>query len=404
MRAPKKTGRTGNCPPRRRKRSVARSLSISLLLLLVGGILSVDSPLGAPPDSASAGTTPEQGESRWIPPRMSGKGFVFLPKGYYSTENKIGVGGELVYPFFLRERCKPAGRLSEIGLKGRLTQELHGRAEGTVELRCGDGKHALKLKVRYDNLSYRFWGIGSDTPSTDEEFYTSQSFLAYLEVFRRITESFRLGIRFEHEQFKYVEIEPDGLLDRMDYRGLLGRRIFGAGLLAEIDTRDNRYSPAAGLYWQAFALFFPDELKSAHKFSNYNMDLRNYFPLGGGNVLATQFFLYAADGSPPIYRLAALGGRPHTRGYRKGRYMDRLLIAFQSEYRSPLVWKLGIVFFGGHGNVAASTEKFRLDRMRPTVGAGLRLLVGELDRIKIRLDGALGENSVRFYLAIGEAF
>ncbi len=42
--------------------------------------------------------------------------------------------------------------------------------------------------------------------------------------------------------------------------------------------------------------------------------------------------------------------------------------------------------------------------MRPTVGAGLRLLVHEEDRIKIRLDGALGERSARFYFSIGEAF
>ncbi|MFH1278080.1 MAG: BamA/TamA family outer membrane protein [Candidatus Eisenbacteria bacterium] len=373
-------------------------LAAAVFLLCLAGPAT---PSPEAPDSAAAPKSVHG--SRLFPPRLAARSVVFLPKVYYSTENRFGVGGHVVAPFWFQGDCEADGRRSDVRVKGRLTTDLHGKAEIEFNLRCAD-PWSLEGKFAYDNLALRFWGIGSDTPSENEEVYRPQSVLVCVELFRRVADGFRMGVRWEREQYKFIEVEPGGLLDTMEYVGLRGRRISGAGLLLDWDTRDHVYSPSRGRYYHGYTLFFEDFLGSAHTFNNHFVDLRHYLPLGGENVFATQLVGYSVRGAPPIYRYAALGGREHTRGYRTARYLDRVLLAFQGEYRFPLVWRFGGVAFGGLAGVSRNIESFRLDRMRPTVGAGLRLLVGDDDRIRLRFDAAFGEESARFYASIGEAF
>lgn len=379
---------------------VVRRGGIAALLLL----LALSPPATASPASADGEEArgPEKG-STLFPPRLASGRVVFLPKVYYSAENKFGVGGHLVSPFWFRGACEPEGRPSDVRVKGRLTTELKGKAEIELNLRCA-GPWSLKGKFAYDNLALRFWGIGSDTPSENEEIYRPQSALVYVELFRRVAGGLRAGVRWEQEHFKYVEVEKGGLLDTEEYVGLRGRRISGAGLLLDWDRRDHLYFPTRGVHYQGFALFFEDFFGSAHTFDNYYVDLRHYLPLGGEHVFATQVVGYSVRGAPPVYRYAALGGREHTRGYRQARYLDRVLFAFQGEYRFPVVWRVGGGAFAGLAGVSRDIEAFRFDRMRPTLGAGLRLRVDDAERIRLRFDAAFGEDSARFYASIGEAF
>lgn len=139
-------------------------------------------------------------------------------------------------------------------------------------------------------------------------------------------------------------------------------------------------------------------------FNNYLMDLRGYLPLSEKQVLALQYFLYSTTGDAPIWRYAELGGHNHSRGYRTGRYIDRLLMAFQAEYRRPLFWRLSGSTFAGLANVAEEYRDFELEHMRPTIGAGLLVRPGNDSNVVIRSDFAAGENSLRAQFSIGHAF
>jgi len=176
--------------------------------------------------------------------------------------------------------------------------------------------------------------------------------------------------------------------------------------VVDVDTRDRRHSPTSGFYYQGLALVFDETLGSDYDFNNYNIDLRNYFRISGRNVVATQVFLYAARGTAPIWRLAELGGREHTRGYRLGRFRDRVLLAAQAEYRTDLVGRFGLVVFGGVGDVAPTYTSFELEHLHPTVGAGLRIRVAKTEDnpLKARFDAAAGDETVRFYFGFDEAF
>ncbi len=379
--------------------------ALGLIVLLVLPSLSwAEKPQSNCIDCAQADSTGHDcGWFSLIPPRVTRGGFIAVPIASYSQESGVGLGGEILKPFCMPggERCS---RLSDVRLRGRATFEGHLSTRFETNLRWNEDRCFARAMVSYADVPRHFWGVGPKTPDEDEEIYQPQRIRAYLEYLRAVVSRLKLGVRYEIERVDLLDSEEGGLFDTRDYRGESRSQVAGLGAIFDFDLRDRRYSPRRGLYYQAFALFFDEEFGSDHDFNNYSLDLRHYHALAGNHVLAAQFFAYAAKGSPPIWRYAALGGRSHTRGYNLGRYLDRVLIAFQAEYRMPICWRLGAVFFGGMGDVAPRMKEMRLDAMRPTLGAGLRLGTGPEDMIKISLDTAFGEGVPRFYLYLGDSF
>jgi hypothetical protein len=368
-----------------------------LAVILYGGAAGPARVEAAAPDSVAASSP----GFRWFPPRMVVQGFIYAPNVSYSSETGFGFGGQILRPF----RLHPGAlRDSSFRLKGRFTLKGQQEVEFRSDLRFGSG-YGINTKLAYSSLPYRFYGIGPDTPEEAEEIYRPQEVLAYVEFFRRLTPALRAGLRYEYEQVKLLETESGGLLDTGAVRGgVEDRHVLGLGLVLDWDTRDRPYSPTRGAYYEAFGMVFDDELGSEADLNVYNLDLKNYFPVTADHVFATQFFVYAARGDAPFWRMAALGGREHTRGYRHGRYLDRILVSAQGEYRFGVWRRIGLVVFGGVGDVAAEWRNLELEHMQPTLGTGLRLRTGSVEAVRARLDLAFGRNSTRVYFTLDEAF
>ena len=93
------------------------------------------------------------------------------------------------------------------------------------------------------------------------------------------------------------------------------------------------------------------------------------------------------------------------RGYYFGRYRDRNMIAFQTEYRFPLFWRLGGVGFVGFGDVASDMTEFKMNQFKYNVGFGLRFMFDRQEKINARLDFGLCEGgSSGIYAMVVEAF
>jgi hypothetical protein len=378
--------------------------------LVVIAVASAAVTHGAEPAaSASGDTTAIEAEDppkrlQFFPPRITAKGAVFLPTMRYSSESGFGLGGEIYRKFRSRDSV-PGTPVSDARLKFLYTFKGQARGELRGRLYFGGGRYSLNAKISYDDLSQRFWGIGPDTPDANLEIYRPQSALAYVELFRKLFRRLKVGLRYEYEIFELREVEPGGLLDTHEYVGLEGGNVAGLGLLLQWDTRDRRYSPTSGCYHQFFAMIFDDEFGSQYDFNVTNLDLRKYFSLFPDHVLATQVFFYEARGAGvPFWRYAALGGRAHSRGYRKGRYLDNSLLAFQGEYRFPVKWRFGAVAFAGLADVAPELSKLKFEHMRLTLGGGLRYRTGDEDDVRVRFDVAVGRRSAWLYLSLGEAF
>ena len=351
------------------------------------------------PDSVAPNDTVEKIARTLRPIFRPGNGkYVVLPKIYYSSEAGLGFGVEL-------GRAFQWGRLyaadSDVRIRGRVTVEGDGAASVTLNLGWLDKKYNFKTKLEYDDIPRSFYGVGADTPESNRETYQGQSILYYIEVFRRITEHFRMGVRGEAQDYVMLEVEEGGLLDARSAPGD-HTAVAGAGILAFYDSRERRYSPRRGSYHQFFWLRFGSIDGRDYEFNVFNADFRWYIPVRLNDVLAVQLFTYITDERPPFFRLASIGGRAHSRGYRRGRYIDEVMAAAQLEYRTPVWWRVGLVGFAGMAEVAPIVSDLRLEHTRPTVGGGARFLLGR-NWGHARFDIAYGDQ-FRFYFRLDEAF
>ena len=110
-------------------------------------------------------------------------------------------------------------------------------------------------------------------------------------------------------------------------------------------------------------------------------------------------------GSAPFYDLALIGGDRVMRGYLYGRYRDKAYYAVQAEYRLPnIVWRFGLVLFGGFGDVAPKLSKMEIATVKPTYGFGIRFRFDELQKLDLRADVGFGKGTSGIYFSVNQAF
>lgn len=339
----------------------------------------------------------------WFPPRFANDRILVVPEPHYNSRDHFGLSLEAIHPFRTGLQTARSDD-SEFRAFGRLHSTGNGAAEASALVHFGEGTWYLKSKIEYRSLIERFWGVGPDTPSAAEELFRPQEVRTYVELFHHVVDGLRVGGRLEWNDYRYVEVEDGGLLDTVDYPGLCCDNVAGAGVVAEFDRRDNLYAPRRGVYVQGFLMFFNEGLNGDYEFQTAHLDFRAYHHVGGGNVLAFQFFTFANYGDVPIWRFAAVGGRAHSRGYRRGRYLDRRMAATQLEWRFPLRGRFDAAVFGGVAAAAEDFADYGLQTLRPTFGSGLRMHVTEDRDLMLSADVAVGQSSVRAYLSFGHAF
>lgn len=330
------------------------------------------------------------------------RSMVFIPRPRYSSTAGFGAGLEVLAVFkgSIAGREAPPSKLSG--------QYVHSegdyvKAELVAQVATPDDRLAFKTKFEYRHHPERFYGLGPETRREDEEIYVPVQVRFYAELFTCVTEHLDVGIRYEFDDVVLDEIESDGRLAERTIRGSKGSSIAGVGLLATHDTRDDAWSPTRGAFHEAAAYIFHDREGSETDFGTGLLDLRFYRPWDE-RVVAFQVFTYGVTRRAPFTRLAALGGRHHSRGYRRGRYLDRMLLATQAELRFPVQDGIEGALFAGVASVAGEAHDFALDTIRPTIGVGVRRTIRTDPGIKLGVDAAFGLSGPRFYLRLGEAF
>jgi hypothetical protein len=259
--------------------------------------------------------------------------------------------------------------------------------------------------VSFQRFPELYWGVGNQTPASNEELVDYQRLDYRLAVLRQLRRYVFVGPRLQGQQVTGVMPLPGGLLARGDAPGSRGGLASGGGYELVYDGRDNLLNPQRRGYLRLAHTIFGGWLGSDFRFSRYELDARRYLPLGRHLRLATQLTTTFHSGEPPFRMLALLGSDADMRGYYRGRYRDRQYAAAQAELRFPLIWRLGGVAFAGAGQVARSLSGFGFAEFKPSLGGGLRLLVDRRENVNLRFDyarGADGNNG--FYVAFGEAF
>jgi hypothetical protein len=326
-----------------------------------------------------------------------------LPIVYYTPETKIAAGlGGVCY---LRSSGNHSGRRTSSLLADLVyTQRKQVIFEFLPDLYLKSGNYYLRGFLSLKKYCEKFYGIGRDAAENKEEDYSFHAARLDVSFQKKVFKRVYAGIQYEFEHNKILAVEPGGELEGGELVGSRAGEASGIGLVLSWDSRDSIFFPKRGKYCQVSAKFFSRSFGSDYLFQKLNIDFRQYFPFISSHALAVQAAVNVITGNPPFQMLSLLGGQNLMRGYYRGRYRDKDMIAVQLEYRMPVWRRLGLVGFLGCGDVSERLSQFRLESFKMTGGLGVRYRIQRQESSNLRLDLGFSRESSGVYVTVSEAF
>lgn len=332
-------------------------------------------------------------------------GFTILPIVYYSPETKLafGSGGLFTYRFGLFFK---QSRPSTLYFAAVYTLMKQFSFQIKPEIYLKNNSFFLTGNFLAERFPTKFWGIGGNTEESMLESYTPQNYFMEVGVQKKLFHDFPLylGIKYHLESTRILEKEPGKLLDRDQVLGSDGGILSGPGVIINFDSRDNIFYPSDGYYLQAFGFWNNRIFGSDFNYFSFKLDLRTYISVSDSQILAFQAIFDTSTGDVPFYKLPRIGGDTLLRGYFSGRFRDKDLLAFQSEYRFPIWKKLSGVVFGAMGTLAGRLKDFSWDNLKYAGGFGLRFKIIPSEKANLRIDFAFGPRTSGIYFKAGESF
>lgn len=328
---------------------------------------------------------------------------IAIPFIYYSPETKLAFGGGGVLNF-RAGRNKELTRASTIWAFGTLNLAKQFQVVVKPEIYFERNRFFLSGNFRYERTPQNFYGIGNDMPSTTEESYTPRIVNFQVGVKKKFLGHLFAGVQYDFEQMTMEKVEPGGMLEDGEIPGSRGGLFSGFGVSLDWDTRDAVLYPRKGVFFQITADTYGAMTGSDFAFTSLKLDCRGYFLVAPDQVLALQAYVRSTAGEVPFHKLAFLGGESLMRGYYKGRFRDKDILAVQAEYRVMVTKRIGVVGFAGLADVFPAFADFKLKTIKYSLGAGSRYMVNKREGTTLRLDMAWGKRSFGLYFTAQEAF
>ncbi len=307
-----------------------------------------------------------------------------------------------IFPFQEKDKVSPP---SVVGAAGLITNNgSRGFALGG-DLSRKEDRYERKAAYFHGNIDYNLYGVGYVNGNAGLKLPLEQTGqLFFIEFLRNIGWKVFVGGRFVTGN-SVVTIRPtSGDTPPIPPDVGLTTNLRAIGMEVVRDTRPNRFYPLKGSLADFTGDFFAQSLGSKYSFQSYKVTFNKYWSLADKQVLAYNGFFCATGGQPPFYGNCIYGTNSELRGYTAGRYLDRYMFATQLEYRLVLPWRLGLVGFGGLGEVAPGGDGFRTDQFLPAGGTGIRFLLSKKFHVNLRTDFAWGKDNFTWSMGVGEAF
>lgn len=252
-------------------------------------------------------------------------------------------------------------------------------------------------KLHYSKYPDLYYGVGGETPQSNELAYESQRFFFNASLLRNLGNKWFLGPQFKFADVWDIETE----VGEIYYPELENASVFGLGISLLKDSRNNLLTPTKGLYVSISA----NQNFSDMDYRELTVDLRAYQTWKRKYTWANRLYTDVTTDTPPFFDYAMLGGDKFVRGYYLGRYRDNNLSLWQSEFRMPVYRRFSLAVFGGLSNLYSKENPFDINQTKWNGGMGLRYLVDRSGNTFLRVDYAIGENeNSGFYISFGESF
>lgn len=202
------------------------------------------------------------------------------------------------------------------------------------------GQYAYKVGASFfKNATSRFFGIGPDTPETNETNYTAREFRANWQFGVHVNEVTQLAIG---ERFREVRVQRGGTdlpFSREQFPnvdGMEGASILGHRVTFLYDTRDNLASPTDGTQVTAYAELDQNLRNGTNPvYYRYRLELKKLLPSQSKRaILVVRAELQTTFGKQvPFYERSSLGGQNNLRGFGEDRFIDDHLVVLNVEQR-----------------------------------------------------------------------
>ncbi len=265
-------------------------------------------------------------------------------------------------------------------------------------------KYKLDIEGNYFRTPDIFWSINPNTNLKESEYVTYDQYRIKADFLVTLNDKIYLGPFLWYEKFVLADYNPNGLIVNGGLLGSLGITNVGAGMEINYDGRDSLFFPTKGIYTDMKGTFFLESLYSDVNFFRMDFDFRYYFNFRQNQVLAFHTLFNCTVGDVPIQMLPRLGSQQMMRGYPTGKYYDKNLLAFQAEYRFPIIWRFSASVFEAVGLVFPKFSKIKVNELKNAGGVGLRCKVDKDQHINIRFDVANSCEGTFVYFTFLEAF
>ncbi len=266
-------------------------------------------------------------------------------------------------------------------------------------------RHRLDYDIGFQSMPTDFWGFGYHAATTNPQSeYINKNTFAEIKYLYEPLRNIHVGafLDFDYTKAKKVKQPEYFGLQRHSYIGL------GLGAIVEYDSRDVITNPTKGLYVGANFLVRPKAFCNAgHTLWRARATINFYQRLWRDAVLAFDLHGEFNSRHTPWTMYALLGSNYRMRGYYEGRFSDLNMITLQVELRQRVWQRMGVVVWGGAGNVFHSFDSFEWRQTLPNYGVGLRweLKKGINARIDYGFGGVVKGRLINgLVMSINEAF
>jgi len=326
-----------------------------------------------------------------------------IPILYYTPETSLGFGVGAQF-FLANQRNIYNSRQSNILVSFVYTLNKQYIIEVYPKIYFQFGNWMLDGVFKYKLFPNTFWGIGNETPNSNQEKYTMESLEFSGAFLKRLPPSMNFGLEYRYENFKILEKKSGGLLNTAGVIGANGAVTSGIYIVFNLDDRDNIFSATKGNFMQINAGFSSRVLGSSNSFNKFVIDLRKYTTWIKNHVIAAQIYLEDNYGNVPFQDMGFIGGNMRNRGYFKGRYIDNHLLALQIENRWHFMDRWILTAFLSSGEVSKLPWDF-FDDLKISYGGGLRFQIIKSKPTLLRFDVGFDEAfQPGFYVGVNEAF
>jgi hypothetical protein len=269
-------------------------------------------------------------------------------------------------------------------------------------------RYIIRFENSFSKFPDKFWGIGNNTDDKESESYTFTQFYINPQLYRKVRGDFFLGAGVDFQRVFNIEYKANGYFDQDKVQGVYDRSsytVFGYSLFINHDSRNHAYMPDRGSLFRIKFSNFDKSVGSDYDFRVIELDYRKFIKITKKSILGIQSLSTFNFGDVPYRNLAVLGGNNMMRGYYAGRFRADKFIGVQAEYRFPIKGRFGAVGFAGAGEVADNFGDFGLEKLKPSLGAGLRIAVLRQEKLNLRFDIAGGSGgSLNYYIVLAESF